>query len=251
MSTQGPDWIEFRGRKRMLLSMPLEPYLRELPSRPDFHLTGLGYQRGYMAQWEVRADDTLWLTGLKSRSDNDGPEPGLSLIFPTGNPVAATWVSQLLRSPDEGKRYQPLGYGSGFVGAKHLSVWEGRLIMVEGIDGGSQRVTSTDFTNGLERVFGAEEAAFLRAVRSAPDDAAPRLVYADWLEERNDPRAALIRLAEGLRECAPDVIARELEAHGGLLRRGQGTWLWRQIMAYNSPVMEVLQLGGNAGRNRI
>ncbi len=36
--------------------------------------------------------------------------------------------------------------------------------------------------------------AFLRAIAAAPDDTAPRLVYADWLDERDDPRAEFIRL---------------------------------------------------------
>src|SRR5262245_23894499 len=38
-----------------------------------------------------------------------------------------------------------------------------------------------------------EEAAFLRAILDSPTDDANRLVYADWLEERDDPRADLIR----------------------------------------------------------
>ena len=39
-----------------------------------------------------------------------------------------------------------------------------------------------------------EEAAFLRALFDAPDDDAVRLVYADWLQERDDPRAEFLRL---------------------------------------------------------
>jgi uncharacterized protein (TIGR02996 family) len=35
--------------------------------------------------------------------------------------------------------------------------------------------------------------AFLRAILASPEDAAPRLVYADWLEEQGDPRAELLR----------------------------------------------------------
>jgi uncharacterized protein (TIGR02996 family) len=36
--------------------------------------------------------------------------------------------------------------------------------------------------------------ALLRAVLAAPDDDAPRLIYADWLDEHGDPaRAEFIR----------------------------------------------------------
>src|SRR4051812_34199295 len=44
----------------------------------------------------------------------------------------------------------------------------------------------------------AENAAFLCAIRAALDDDAPRLLYADWLEEQGDPsraaRAQAIRI---------------------------------------------------------
>jgi uncharacterized protein (TIGR02996 family) len=39
----------------------------------------------------------------------------------------------------------------------------------------------------------AREPDFIQAILAAPDDEATRLVYADWLEERDDPRAELIR----------------------------------------------------------
>lgn len=37
--------------------------------------------------------------------------------------------------------------------------------------------------------------AFLRAICDNPDDDAPRLVYADWLEELGDPRGEFIRIS--------------------------------------------------------
>jgi uncharacterized protein (TIGR02996 family) len=40
--------------------------------------------------------------------------------------------------------------------------------------------------------------AFLTAILAEPDSDAPRLVYADWLDERGDPHGELIRL-----QCAP------------------------------------------------
>jgi uncharacterized protein (TIGR02996 family) len=39
-----------------------------------------------------------------------------------------------------------------------------------------------------------DEDAFLRAILASPHDDAPRLIYADWLEERGDPRGEYIRL---------------------------------------------------------
>jgi uncharacterized protein (TIGR02996 family) len=35
---------------------------------------------------------------------------------------------------------------------------------------------------------------FLREILASPDDDAPRLIYADWLEERGDPRGEFIRV---------------------------------------------------------
>jgi uncharacterized protein (TIGR02996 family) len=39
-----------------------------------------------------------------------------------------------------------------------------------------------------------DHASLLAAIRAAPDDDAPRLVYADWLIERGDPRGELIQV---------------------------------------------------------
>jgi uncharacterized protein (TIGR02996 family) len=38
------------------------------------------------------------------------------------------------------------------------------------------------------------EKAFLQAIAHDPQDEAPRLIYADWLEERGDPRAEYLRV---------------------------------------------------------
>ena len=54
--------------------------------------------------------------------------------------------------------------------------------------------------------------AFLRAVREAPEDDAPRLIYADWLEEQGDSdRAEFIRV-----QCA-------------LARMGRSDPRWRPL----------------------
>src|SRR5437868_4196470 len=53
------------------------------------------------------------------------------------------------------------------------------------------------------------EADFLQAIRDDPDDDAARLVFADWLEERGDPRSAFIRLQCELETMAEDDPGRE------------------------------------------
>ncbi|MBX9580765.1 MAG: TIGR02996 domain-containing protein [Gemmataceae bacterium] len=40
----------------------------------------------------------------------------------------------------------------------------------------------------------SDEDAFLAAIAAAPLDDTPRLVYADGLDDRNDPRAEYVRL---------------------------------------------------------
>jgi len=40
----------------------------------------------------------------------------------------------------------------------------------------------------------SEEDAFLQAILESPDDDTPRLIFADWLEERGNPRGTFIRL---------------------------------------------------------
>jgi uncharacterized protein (TIGR02996 family) len=45
-----------------------------------------------------------------------------------------------------------------------------------------------------------DEDAFLAAIRTAPGNRTTRLIYADWLEERNDPRHELVRVCEAMRE---------------------------------------------------
>lgn len=57
-----------------------------------------------------------------------------------------------------------------------------------------------------------KEAAFVQAMQAEPQDAALRLVFADWLEEHGDPRAELIRLTHTLTQAIEVPGRSELEA---------------------------------------
>jgi uncharacterized protein (TIGR02996 family) len=59
-----------------------------------------------------------------------------------------------------------------------------------------------------------EDAGFLQAILAAPDDHDLRLVYADWLEERGDPRGEYLRC-----ECARAALRPAEPKHIALLQR--------------------------------
>jgi uncharacterized protein (TIGR02996 family) len=238
MSLEDPDWITFRGRHRMLLSFPLDAYLRKLAARPDFGFEGAQH-RGYIASWEVRPDDTLWLTGLKTQPDGPNSDLGIALVFPKGGPVPATWVDQPLQTQEpKDRRYSPIGYGTTSSRETHLSVRAGRVVMVEEVDGKSGRRIGGELTHHLEGLFGTEESPFLRACFAAPDDAAPRLVYADWLDERHDPRANVVRLAERFRHLDRESARRERTDFREQL--GPCDWLWRRLLGFDHLVTDLI-----------
>lgn len=71
------------------------------------------------------------------------------------------------------------------------------------------------------------ENAFLQAILEYPNDDAPRLIYADWLEEHGDPRGDFIRIQCRLGATSTDEEERSrLERYEReLLARHQDRWL--------------------------
>jgi uncharacterized protein (TIGR02996 family) len=69
--------------------------------------------------------------------------------------------------------------------------------------------------------------AFLQAILDNPDDDAPRLIYADWIEEHGDPRGEFMRIQCQLAAMsAEDPRRRRLERHEhDLLACHQDRWL--------------------------
>jgi uncharacterized protein (TIGR02996 family) len=67
------------------------------------------------------------------------------------------------------------------------------------------------------------EDAFLQAIFASPEDAETRLVFADWLEDRGDPRAEVVRLEARLaRLSAEDTDRLRLAQRQAQLRRSSG-----------------------------
>jgi uncharacterized protein (TIGR02996 family) len=71
------------------------------------------------------------------------------------------------------------------------------------------------------------EEAFVQEIAQHPDDDTPRLIYADWLEERGDPRGEFIRVQVALARAVvddprrPELELREKE----LLQQHRAEWL--------------------------
>ena len=64
---------------------------------------------------------------------------------------------------------------------------------------------------------------FLAAIAAAPLDSLPKLVYADWLDERNDPRGELVRLDQELLTTPPAPgLVLPLQATGSFAARRVG-----------------------------
>src|SRR5262245_56023697 len=66
-------------------------------------------------------------------------------------------------------------------------------------------------------MYRTEPDAFLQAILAQPDDDHLRLIYADWLEERGDPRGEFIRLQIALADENMDTPRRQ----EFLLREGE------------------------------
>jgi uncharacterized protein (TIGR02996 family) len=79
-----------------------------------------------------------------------------------------------------------------------------------------------------------EEAAFLKAVLELPDDDGPRLVYADWLDERGDPRGEFIRVQCELARLAED------DPRRGELQAREGALLTAHRREWNQPLYQLL-----------
>jgi uncharacterized protein (TIGR02996 family) len=72
----------------------------------------------------------------------------------------------------------------------------------------------------------SDEAALLERVCDDPDDDAPRLIYADWLDERGDPRGEFIRVQVALARLAGNdpSAARLRDREATLLARFHARW---------------------------
>jgi uncharacterized protein (TIGR02996 family) len=193
MTAQVGDLIRYNDQELSLFANP--PLHGETPP-PDanlkFEFPHTANWRGYVATWEFR-DNILFLADI--RGWRDQRSVGMHEVFPGHESgIQANWVTDRLRVPrGECIDYVHAGYASTYERDLWLAVNAGRLVFAEEVDNRTLAQVSAEVTPQLEALYGAEEAAFIRAIRTNPAERTARLAYADWLEERDDPRGGLIR----------------------------------------------------------
>lgn len=92
-----------------------------------------------------------------------------------------------------------------------------------------------------------EEAALISTIREHPGDPTPRLVYADWLDERGDPRAEYLRLVVELavESTHRKVVERRAERLHELARTIDRDWRERVSVLYRIMLEWVDPNGGD------
>jgi uncharacterized protein (TIGR02996 family) len=161
-------------------------------------------------------------------------------MFPESTgPVEATWFSGEIvpddvTDPTDHSRVELLTLNQRpleFVWF-NLVVYRGKLLLEETVDL-KDRVRHTRLTDHLHELFPRMEMAFFHEIHANLADPTPQLVYADWLEERGDPRGEWLRAEvqrvqkEGPRRAWTEKYDR-WDIPSGFVPPEDTSWYWRR-----------------------
>ena len=236
MTFQVRETLIYRSLKRRIRALPLERSGRPVP---DFGVMSSGCWRGYEGTWEVR-DEALHLVQVAAPHGH-GSQDVLAEMFPehTGS-VEATWFSGEI-APDDVVNPEDHSLVESYTLNDRplqflwftLVIHRGKLLLEEAIDlkGG---VIQTRLTKHVDGLFPSLEVAFLHAIHANVGDSTPKLVYADWLEERGDPRGQLLRAeVERLKKEGPRRMWAEKnyrqDIPSGYVPHEDMIWYWRRL----------------------
>jgi uncharacterized protein (TIGR02996 family) len=253
MTAQVGDRIRYKDEQlRLFANPPLHGETVPPGANLKFKSGSSANWRGYVATWEFR-DNILFLADVSGRRDRRDID--MHEVFPGHEAgIQADWVTARLRVPrGECIDYVHMGYASTYERDLWLAVHAGRLVFAEEIDNRTLAQVSAEVTPQLEALYGAEAAAFIRAIRTNPAERTTRLVYADWLEECDDPRGELIRRDAALLKLGKEWLAtRKRDNRGPVGWAGYPAddswlarckcllgpvtdWLWLRLMDYPLP----------------
>jgi uncharacterized protein (TIGR02996 family) len=248
MTMQSRELLIYEGYPRAILATPLTGCDRPIP---EFGGMSTGCWRGYHGTWEFR-DDILHLVRLESPTWDDDRDR-LAEMFPeAGGSVAAVWfsgeiVSDDVTDPEDAEciemrtENQIPVYFVAFAAVVRL----GKLLL-ETVTDLKTGVVRSRLTRHAEELFPGEEFAFLRAIQADPNDITTKLVYADWLEDRDDSRGPILR-AEAIRQEREGPRPARIEfgtrwsLPTGCVPAENAVWFWRQLAGISEPTPEELR----------
>lgn len=104
MSAQAYEALDYKGERKSMAALPLDPYLESLPVELDLYPMHTACTRCYQGLWEID-DGKLFLKGIYGHL-LDTTRLTVKLLFPGADGrVLASWFSGVLRCP-EGERLQ-------------------------------------------------------------------------------------------------------------------------------------------------
>ncbi len=236
MTMQAHERIRFRGEECSLCATPLSAAFGSVIAKPEFRGFNTACRRGYIGEWEIRQDQ-LFLTHLDTRvwDFTDGVKPSaVGELFPGSPPdgVLANWCTDWLHLPMV--EYMWIGFARSEPVTERdvfLAIHRGRLIAIHDIANIDDMLVTRELTPRLEEAYPAE-APFIRALYADWSDRLPRLVYADWLDERDDPRGQLLRVDVELskKPNRSDLQARRLK-----VLEVVKDWFWMKLVGCDPP----------------
>jgi uncharacterized protein (TIGR02996 family) len=242
MTMQSRERLNYDGHPRAILAIPLTGCDRPIPA---FEVVSTGCYRGYHGTWEFRTD-TLHLVRLESPDWADDRDY-LAEMFPEASgPVEAVWFSGEIVSDEtdpadlahiawQADNLTPVHF-MAFVAVVRL----GKLLLETAADL-KAGVARSRLTRHAEELFPGEEFAFLRAIQAEPNDVTVKRVYADWLEDRDDPRGPLLRAGAARQEREGPPRVESGTRHGfptGCVPAENVVWFWRQLAGIPEPTPE-------------
>jgi uncharacterized protein (TIGR02996 family) len=234
MTMQVHERLHFRGEDCSLCSTPLAEAIGRVVSKPPFRGFSTACRRGYVGDWEIR-DDQLFLIGLDppfAFGTQGETRLAVSDLLP-GAPddgLLAAWCTDWLHVPKVEHMW------IGFARSEPVTEWDiflavhrGKLLAVHEVT--NYDTTTRELTPQLDETFPAE-GPFIRAIHVNWAERLPRLVYADWLEERNDPRGELLRVDAALADAPEDA---ELLGRRATVLEAVKDWFWMKLVGCDPP----------------
>jgi uncharacterized protein (TIGR02996 family) len=248
MTMQMREVLNYEGQPREILALPLTGCGRPLP---EFGGMSSACHRGYHGTWEFQ-DDALHLVRLESPIPDDHRNRLWGMFPEAPSSAEAIWFSGKI-VPDDvtdpkdtvfiemRTNNQIPVYFVAFTAVVRL----GKLLLETATDL-KTGVSRSRLTRHAEEMFPGDELAFLRAIQAEPNDITAKLVYADWLEDRDDSRGPILR-TQATQQEREGLPSPQIECGSrwsiptGCVPAENIVWFWRQLAGISEPTPEELQ----------